>query len=238
MNNGGSVLSALAAYAALRLTIRAFHKLRRRALRRLLLDLLPPLDAAGTTHWLDYGSLLGLHRDGELILYDNDIDLVVMDPDWPRLHEHLSAALPQDAVRVLTPSEDATVRFVRVYTPLGFADVYGARFSTCGARVVVELGHDDEATALPAAAVLPLRRIAFRGAAIPAPRDVEAVLAARYGSDWRTPRYMDKGADTVEAAKLYARIFRGLAWAGIQLVSATSQRTPSADSLYRASEKS
>jgi hypothetical protein len=120
-------------------------------------------------------------------------------------------------VRVLMPSEDATLRFVRVYTPMGFADIFGARVSACGARVVVELGHDDEAAALPAAAVLPPRRLAFRGAAVPAPRDVEAALAARYGGDWRTPRYMDKGADTVEAAKLYARIFRGLAWAGIRL---------------------
>ena len=63
-----------------------------------------------------------------------------MDPDWSRMHEHLSAALPQYAVRVLTPSEDATVRFMRVYIPLGFADIYDARFSACGARAVVELG--------------------------------------------------------------------------------------------------
>jgi hypothetical protein len=62
-----TALSALSAYAALRLTIRAFHTLRRRTLRRLLLDLSPALDAAGATHWLDYGSLLGLHRDGDLV---------------------------------------------------------------------------------------------------------------------------------------------------------------------------
>ncbi len=49
------------------------------------------------------------------------------------------------------------------------------------------------------------------------PADVEGTLEVRYGPTWRVPQYMDKGADTVEAAKLYARVFRALSWVGIRL---------------------
>ena len=49
------------------------------------------------------------------------------------------------------------------------------------------------------------------------PGHATKVLEERYGSTWRVPAYMDKGADTVEAGKLYVRIFRALAWLGIRL---------------------
>ena len=39
-----------------------FHHTRRRFLRQLLLDLCPALEACGATYWVDFGSLLGIHR--------------------------------------------------------------------------------------------------------------------------------------------------------------------------------
>ena len=40
--------------------------------------------------------------------------------------------------------------------------------------------------------VLPPGRLEWRGAAVPAPADVEATLARRYGATWHVPAYMDK----------------------------------------------
>lgn len=54
-------------------------------------------------HWVDFGSLLGLVRSGDLILHDNDVDVVVLDPDWPQLQEQLSARLGHK-YRVRRPS--------------------------------------------------------------------------------------------------------------------------------------
>ena len=38
--------------------------------------------------------LLRCCRGGDLILHDNDIDLAVLNPDWPTLLEGLKARLP------------------------------------------------------------------------------------------------------------------------------------------------
>lgn len=42
----------------------AFHHMRRHFLRQLLLDLCAALRAMRRTYWVDFGSLLGIHRDG------------------------------------------------------------------------------------------------------------------------------------------------------------------------------
>lgn len=62
--------------------------------------------------------------------------------------------------------------------------------------ICVELGHGEE-ECVPADLLLPAARLRWRrGCMLSVPRDVERTLEARYGRDWRTPRYLDKGADT------------------------------------------
>lgn len=56
-----------------------------------------------------------------------------------------------------------------------------------------------------------------RGVSIKVPNNLEGALLSRYGPTWRVPRYMDKGADTVEANKAYARIFKAFSKIGIRL---------------------
>lgn len=57
---------------------------------------------------------------------DNDVDLAVLEPDWEPLLASLAAALPQYTMRIVVPSDDPDTRFIRVYCPLGMADVFGA----------------------------------------------------------------------------------------------------------------
>jgi hypothetical protein len=49
------------------------------------------------------------------------------------------------------------------------------------------------------------------------PHDIEGTLVRRYGPGWRTPKYLDKGADTVEGSKPYAKVLRLLARLGIRV---------------------
>ena len=74
-----------AGYVALRLGIAAFHRMRRRNLQILVTELCQVLDGAGVKYWLDFGSLLGVHRDGDLILHDNDVDIAILNPNWTEL---------------------------------------------------------------------------------------------------------------------------------------------------------
>lgn len=210
-----AAVGCVAGYAALRSGIKLFHYARRSLLRGILSDVCPALTAAKATYWLDFGSLLGIHRDGDLILHDNDIDLSVLNPDWPSLMAHLQAALPQYNVKLETPSEAPDINFIRVYCALGFADIFGAVELSNG-RVLVDCGHG-ETTSIAKDLVVPTQEIEWRNTKISVPRNLEGALEARYGTTWRVPRYMDKGADTVEGNKTYARIFRALSKLGIRL---------------------
>lgn len=59
-----------------------YQQVRRRLLRRLLQEVCPLLDAAGIPYWADFGTLLGMYREKDLILYDNDADIVVSACAW------------------------------------------------------------------------------------------------------------------------------------------------------------
>jgi hypothetical protein len=211
-----AAVGAVAAYGALRGSIKIFHYARRAMLRQLLLDLCPALHKAAHSYWLDFGSLLGVHRDGDLILHDNDIDLAILDPQWDQLHCHLSTTLPQYTIKLEFPSDaDGETTFLRVYCFLGFADVFGA-VELEDKRLLVDCGHG-ELNCIPTELVLPTKSIEWKGVEIQVPRDLNGTLHARYGPTWRVPRYMDKGADTVEGNKTYARVFRALSKVGIRL---------------------
>jgi len=153
-----AALGAVAAYAAVRSSIKIFHHTRRHLLRQMLADLCRNLDHV--TYWLDFGSLLGIHRDGDLILHDNDVDLAVLDPDWPALLAHLQRQMPQYCVRLETPSEAPDVCFLRVYCGVCFADVFGAR-SLGEGRVLVDCGHGD-ITSIDERLVLPTKALTWR----------------------------------------------------------------------------
>lgn len=151
-----------------------------------LLDVLR--DDCGVLAYIAYGTLLGAVRNGQLIGYDNDIDLGYVS-------EHQN---PVDVVRegfrvqrvlqaggwvvrrgsgarlnVRLRMSDGSMRFVDVFTSHW---VNGVFFIP-----------SDVGAALPREAMLPLSTIDLLGWPVPAPADPEALLAATYGENWRTP---------------------------------------------------
>lgn len=59
----------------------------------MLLDLVPVLEEAGCVYWLDFGTLLGVYRDDDIILHDNDCDIGILDPDWDAIEALLNKRL-------------------------------------------------------------------------------------------------------------------------------------------------
>lgn len=204
-----------AAWGSVKAGIQFFQLARRRALRHLLMDTAAALTLLNIEHWLDFGSLLGVHRNGDLILHDNDCDFAIFQPDWKSLQQRLSHALPGYSVVLVSPSDDPSVTFGRVYCALGIADLFGAH-PIDENRLLVDCGHGD-CTAILTSLVFPLKTIHWRGVNLSVPGNVDGTLEHRYGQDWKTPRYMDKGSDIVEHNKTYAKIFRALATVGIKI---------------------
>ncbi|KAL4427794.1 hypothetical protein ABPG75_001883 [Micractinium tetrahymenae] len=213
---GRTMLAGAAAWLTLRATIEVFHRSRRAFLRQLLFDVSAALQELGQEHWLDFGCLLGVHRDGDLILTDNDIDLAVHNPDWPSLLEGLRSRLPPKySLKVVTPQEEPQSSWIRVYCPLGMADLFGA-YDDGSDKIFVDCGHGDTMH-IDRGLVLPCGRKDWRGHKLSVPADLEGTLEKRYGPTWRTPVYMEKGADTVEGSKLHTKLFRLLARVGLRI---------------------
>lgn len=260
-------LALAAVYWGIRGALHLFHSARRSMLRAMLLELAPALDACpGLTYWLDFGTLLGIFRDGDIIRHDNDIDVAVLNPCWDTLLPYLQDRLQPKGyyVKAVHPSEDPDTTFLRVYCPLGMADVFGAHTDSrhqrqqqrqrqacsvseegsvsdgdciseegsvsddgsvseegslsdgSGEMLSVQLGHGT-CCDIPADLVLPTGRLEFRGVDMAVPGNIEGALVHRYGDSWAVPKYMDKGSDTVEQEKLYARLFSSLSKVGIRI---------------------
>lgn len=59
----------------------------------------------------------------DIILHDNDADLVLLNPDWDWLLEALKARLPGFRVFFVVPSEDSSIRWIRVMSGVGIMDL-------------------------------------------------------------------------------------------------------------------
>jgi len=163
-------------------------RFRRRALRRVLRDVAEVLRAREVTYWSDFGTLLGLVRDGDIILGDKDVDLCVLDRDRCLV----MAAAADFATRgyFLTGEGGARRNLMRVFdlkTPF-YADIYP--YLPEGATLKSVLDPRDD---VPAELVKEKTLFAFQGAEVSIPKDAEPLLAYRYGPTFKVPRRNDKG---------------------------------------------
>jgi hypothetical protein len=137
---------------------------------------------AGISHWVTYGSLLGLVRQNSLLAWDNDIDIAVA----PGVSlEALRAALQTENLRPQTIKEtDRHLVSVRVYAGGIRADLYV--LSEQHGMLVDFEGHGDLVLTMshPRGPVI---EKTFGNKIFPVPAETEAYLAHLYGPDWRIP---------------------------------------------------
>ena len=163
-------------------------RFRREALRRILKDVTEVMNRHGINYWADFGTLLGLARDGDVILGDKDVDLCVLDVERPRV----MAAQADFAARgyLLTDEGGAARRIMRVFdrrTPF-YVDIYP--FVHEGDTFKSPLDPREDA---PAALVMDRTTTEFQGVAVSIPKEAERLLEFRYGPTFKTPRRNDKG---------------------------------------------
>lgn len=142
----------------------------------------------GVSAFICYGTLLGAVRNKRLIGYDNDIDLAYLSDharpvDVAREGFRVQRILAEQGWEVRRGSgarlnvrlrmRDGSMRFVDVFTSHWIDDVFYVA-ADVGARLAPE-------------SILPLASLELMGWEVPIPAQPEALLAATYGQDWRTP---------------------------------------------------
>jgi LicD family len=147
------------------------------------------LERHGITYWLDYGTLLGAVRGGELIPWDADADLSVMVDDL----ERILALEPE--VAVAGHRLQLRDRFVRVsYSAVNEVHLDLFLWAREGDRMQPVRDFDEwpgnaGRSSFPSAYLDEPERLALHGRELPAPSPVDRFLVEhRYGPDYLTPR--------------------------------------------------
>jgi lipopolysaccharide cholinephosphotransferase len=163
---------------------------RQRTLRRVLADVCRVFAAHGIDYWCDFGTLLGIYRDGDIIRGDKDADLSIEATETPRIMALAGAlrAMGYD----LTDRGGRARKLLRIYDRRTryYVDIYPYERIGANLRSVLASPAED----IPLALVARRASVPFLGTTIVVPEDVPAVLRHRYGSMFTTPRRGDKGA--------------------------------------------
>ncbi|MDZ5621225.1 class I SAM-dependent methyltransferase [Nocardioides bizhenqiangii] len=158
-------------------------------LMKYVVDLLDALqNTCGVPAYVAYGTLLGAVRNGQLIGYDNDVDLAyVASHETPvdivresfriqrTLTEHgwLVRRGSGSRLNVRVPMEDGSVRHIDIFTAFWIGDTF---------HTAVDIG-----CRMSREDVLPVSYVDLCGHRVAAPANPAAILAAAYGEGWRVP---------------------------------------------------
>jgi hypothetical protein len=168
---------------------------RQEVLRNLFKDTAQVFNQHQVDYWADYGTLLGIEREGDVILNDRDVDIGIWKKDQERAWRALQS-LKQKGYQVENTGKKLNVWRISGWSSLR-AEIM--LYQDVGQNKVkeAELEFNKEW-------IVPLQKRSWQGQTISVPYQVDTVLTFMYG-DWRTPRDGDKGRDGEARGETYNR---------------------------------
>lgn len=163
---------------------------RQRALRRTLVDVCQLFEAHAIDYWGDFGTLLGFHREQDIIPSDKDVDLGILASEKARVMALKDAFASRGYD--LTDRGGRAGRLIRIIDRRTryYADVY--QYAPDGDQLrSLSISPEED---IPARLVARRVRVPFLDTTMLVPEDVVAVLRHRYGPSFATPKRGEKGA--------------------------------------------
>lgn len=151
---------------------------------------------AGLHYWLDWGSLLGIIRDGKLIPYDKDIDFSIFYKDLPLLKKLVGQInkkhffCPRACLGYARQIESSGPRVFYSKINHTFSDIFmWKQFSKKQYANYYNLydAGKNITNMCPKTFFDNLSSVEFEGITIKTPSNTEKYLELRYGPNWRTP---------------------------------------------------
>ena len=161
---------------------RYFKKWRQRNLSKMLYDIIESLNKNNVDYWVDYGTLLGLVRDGDVILGDNDIDISLrFNKDLPYQMVSVTDSLPTGYHLVyLKWGYNGCYRIISDSYKILYSDMYlqnedGEYYVDFEGKIPKELVGNKTT-------------IKWKGLDVKVPEHYIKALEFRYGKDWNIPQ--------------------------------------------------
>ena len=159
----------------------------------------------GVVHWLDYGTLLGAAREGEMIAWDGDADFSLLQRQEQTvlaLAEEFAAAGHRLEPPSLWRGHHGVIRIL--YSEANAAQLDLFMWEERDGKLLPLEGTDDawpgmgSRLAFPERFIAPLGEVSLHGRPFPAPAPVDEFLREhRYGPGWATP------APPIKSLRLY-----------------------------------
>ena len=162
--------------------------IRRSILRNIAIDTIHTFNICDIDYWVDFGTLLGIIRENDIILGDNDVDICVVES--PELHEKMKMAkyiLEKKGYKVI--KEDWDAYRVRKYR-YPYADIY---INKINREKNIYNGAEGDKSDISIDYIEPKSIVTWKNVDVKCPSKIDETLVYRYGSDWKTPRCNYKG---------------------------------------------
>jgi hypothetical protein len=147
-------------------------------------------DNCGVNFILFYGSLLGYHRNGQFIQFDDDIDVIVPRTCREKLLQYIDTITPNklNTIRVTLNNNDILQLCIMdegVENKIGPFDIYFYDEPANSNDILIIW---DGNLLFKRCDIFPLRCIIFNGHPIFIPNNPGAILLDLYGRDWNVPK--------------------------------------------------
>ena len=163
---------------------------RQSVLRQMAIDVFRTFNDLGVIYWADFGTLLGIIRDDDIISHDDDVDVCIVDNKQTHV-------LMETSVRSRLESLGYTLKRLnwsayRVYSQFGlFTDVYLTTVK--GDTIIGATGENSNISKR----LVGLTNIhSWKGLDVHVPEHVHETLVWRYGETYMTPIKGFKGRDS------------------------------------------
>jgi hypothetical protein len=163
-------------------------------LRKISVDLFTSLNNNNVEYWADFGTLLGIVRENDIIWWDTDVDVVVVDT--PELHEKMKL-VGDDLSKKGYTMEKMNWRAYRVYHLGLYADLYINSVNLDKNVYIGATGKNGDSD-IPLDYIGNCSWLTWKKYNIPVrvPEKIHETLSWRYGEDYMTPKRWFKGRDS------------------------------------------
>jgi phosphorylcholine metabolism protein LicD len=160
----------------------------RNILRKMAKDIIPILNKYSIDYWVDFGTLLGIIREKDIILNDDDIDITLIDT--PELYNKMTLA-KEDIIKLGYSFKRMDWSAYRIYKDKKiFADLYLNKKDDTNKQYI---GAEGEKSNIAYSTIGTPKIIKWNNIDVRVPENIEQTLIYRFGEDYMTPRRGYKG---------------------------------------------